>query len=63
MHVITIMSIEIQRGEGLGSGYKWLAGLVSRVYKAGLVCRVCRGVQILRDKTIWEDGSMKQNNM
>ena len=23
---------EIQKGQGLGSGYEWLAGLVSRVY-------------------------------
>ena len=25
---------EIQRGQGLGSGYEWLAGLVSRVCMA-----------------------------
>ena len=29
MHVSTIA--EIQKGQGLGSGYEWLAGLVSRV--------------------------------
>ena len=31
-----ILSIiaEIQKGQGLGSGYKWLAGLVSRVCMA-----------------------------
>ena len=34
---------EIQKGEGLGSGYEWLAGLVSRVCIAGLVFRVCKG--------------------
>ena len=32
---------EIQKGQGLCSGYKWLAGLVSRV---------CMGVQISRDR-------------
>ena len=48
---------EIQKGQGLGSGYKWLAGLVSRVCMAGLVFRVCMGgpnisgVQISRDST------------
>ena len=30
---------EIQKGQGLGSGHKWLAGLVSRV---------CMGVRIFR---------------
>ena len=30
---------EIQKGQGLGSGYEWLAGLVSRVCIAGLVFR------------------------
>ena len=34
---------EIQKGQGLGSGYKWLAGLVSRVCMAGLVFRICMG--------------------
>ena len=34
---------EIQKGQGLGSGYKWLAGLVSRACMAGLVFRVCMG--------------------
>ena len=34
---------EIQKGQGLGSGYEWLAGLVSRVCMAGLVFRVCMG--------------------
>ena len=47
---------EIQKGQGLGCGYKWLAGLVSRVCMAGLVFRVCMGgphisgVQISRDR-------------
>ena len=47
---------EIQKGQGLGSGYEWLAGLVSRVCMAGLVFRVCMGgpnisgVQISRDR-------------
>ena len=27
---------EIQKGQGLGSGYKWLAGLVSRICMTGL---------------------------
>ena len=37
---------EIQEGQGLGSGYKWLARLVSRVCMAGLVVfRVCVGAQ------------------
>ena len=31
---------EIQKSQGLGSGYEWLAGLVSRVCMAGLVFRV-----------------------
>ena len=49
------MLSEIQKGQGLGSGYKWLAGLVSRICMAGLVFRVFRvcmgggGVQISRD--------------
>ena len=34
---------EIQKGQGLGSGYKWLAGLVSRV---------CMGVRIFRGPNI-----------
>ena len=34
---------EIQKGQGLGSGYEWLAGLVSRVCMAGLIFRVCMG--------------------
>ena len=34
---------EIQKGQGLGSGYEWLAGLVPRVCMAGLVFRVCKG--------------------
>ena len=34
---------ELQKGQGLGSGYKWLAGLVSRVSIAGLVSRVSGG--------------------
>ena len=34
---------EIQKGQGLGSGCEWLAGLVSRVCMAGLVFRVCMG--------------------
>ena len=38
---------EIQKGQGLGSGYKWFAGLVSRVCMAGLVFRVCMGVWII----------------
>ena len=38
------MIAEIQKGQGMGSGYKWLAGLVSRVCMAGLVFRVCMGV-------------------
>ena len=48
---------EIQKGQGLGSGYEWLAGLVSRVCIAGLVFRVCKGglnisgVQLPRDRT------------
>ena len=29
------ISAEVQKGQGLGSGYKWLAGLVSRVYLQG----------------------------
>ena len=48
----------IQKGQGLGSGYKWLAELVSRVCKAGLVFeqglhRESKhfGVQISRDST------------
>ena len=49
---------EIQKGQGLDSGYKWLAGLVSRVCMAGLVFRVCMGglnisgVQISRDRLV-----------
>ena len=39
---------EILKGQRLGSGYKWLAGLVSRVCMAGLVFRVCMGVRIFR---------------
>ena len=39
---------EIQKGQGLGSGNEWLAELVSRVYMAGLVFRVCMGVRIFR---------------
>ena len=42
---------EIQKGQGLGTGYKWLAGLVSRVCMAGLVFRVCMGVRISRDRS------------
>ena len=48
---------EIQKGQGLGSGCEWLAGLVSRVYIAELVFRVCKGglnisgVHISRDRT------------
>ena len=30
-----------ERGQGLGFGYRWLAGLVSRVCMAGLDSRVC----------------------
>ena len=47
---------EIHKGQGLDSGYEWLAGLVSRVCMAGLVFRVCMGgpnisgVQISRDR-------------
>ena len=51
---------EIQKDQGLGSGYEWLAGLVSRVCMAGLVFRVCMhggpnisGVQISRDEAIY----------
>ena len=43
MHVINY-----SRDQELGSGYEWLAGLVSRVCMAGLVFRVCMGVQIFR---------------
>ena len=56
MHVINY-SRDSEKGQGLGSGYKWLAGLVSRVCMAGLVFRVCiggpniSGVQISRDST------------
>ena len=32
-----------KRGRGLGVGYKWLAGLVSRVCMAGLDFKVCPG--------------------
>ena len=39
---------EIQKGQGLGSGYEWLAGLVFRVCMAGLVFRVCMGIRIFR---------------
>ena len=55
MHVINYIA-EIQKGQGLGSGYEWLAGLVSRVCMAGIVFRVCMGglnisgVQISRDR-------------
>ena len=38
---------EIQKGQGLGSGYKWLAGLVSRVCMG--VPNIS-GVQISRDR-------------
>ena len=42
MHVInSYYIVEIQKGQGLGSGYEWLAGLVSRISMAGLVFRVC----------------------
>ena len=44
----SIHVINYSRGQGLGSGYKWLAGLVSRVCMAGLVFRVCMGVRIFR---------------
>ena len=53
----TVTIVEIQKGQGLGSGYEWLAGLVSRVCMAGLVFGVCMwglnisGVQISRDRT------------
>ena len=33
-----------ERGQGVGFGYKWLAGLVSRVSMAGLDSRVCMAV-------------------
>ena len=39
---------EIQKGQGLGSGCEWLAGLVFRVCMAGLVFRVCMGFRIFR---------------
>ena len=39
---------EIQKDQRLGSGYKWLAGLV--------VSRVCMGVQTSRDRTCWALG-------
>ena len=52
----------IQKGQGLGSGYKWLAGLVSRVCMAGLVSLQglhggpnISGVQISRDKPWGEE--------
>ena len=47
---------EIQKGQGLDSGYKWLA---SKVCMAGLVFRVCMrgpnisGVQISRDRSTY----------
>ena len=44
---------EIQKGQGLGSGYEWLAGLVSRVCMAGRVCMGgpnISGVQLSRDR-------------
>ena len=37
------ITAKIQKGQGLGSGYEWLAGLVFRVCMAGLVFRVCMG--------------------
>ena len=54
MHIINCRDSE---GSGLGSGYEWLAGLVSRVCMAGLVFRVCKGglnilgIQISRDRS------------
>ena len=48
---------ELQKGQGLGSGYEWLAGLFPRVCMAGLVFSVCKGglnisgVQISRDRS------------
>ena len=36
-----------ERGQGLGFGYKWLAGLVSRVCMAGLDSRVCMAVSLV----------------
>ena len=41
MHIINYS--RDSEGLGLGSGYKWLAGLVSRVCMAGLVFRVMQG--------------------
>ena len=40
-----------KRGQGLNFGYEWLAGLVSRVYMAGLdyVYRVCIAGLVSRD--------------
>ena len=48
---------EIQKGQGLGSGYEWLAGLVSRVCMAGLVFRVCKGGPNISGVQIWRDRS------
>ena len=47
MHVINY-SRDSEKGQGLGSGYKWLAGLVFRVCIGG---PNISGVQISRDST------------
>ena len=40
-------------GQGLGSGYKWLAGLISRVCMAELVFRVSMGGPNIMWQTLW----------
>ena len=46
---------EIQKGQGLGSGYK---GLLSRVCMVGLVFRVCTGDPNISGVQISRDGSL-----
>ena len=48
MHNIINYSRDSEGSGRLGSGYEWLAGLVPRIYMAGLVFRVCKGVRIFR---------------
>ena len=49
MHVTTTIA-EIQKGQGLGSGYEWLAGLVSRVCMAGSLQGLHGGLNIMGSK-------------
>ena len=51
MHIINYKAV-VQKGQELGSGYEWLAGIVSGVCMAGLVFRVCIGVRIFQGPKI-----------